>query len=206
MKLIIMTDMEGVAGVLNADEYLDASGRLYEVGRELAARECNAAIEGAIAAERRTSWWWTGTGPARSTAACCSRQRACSPDNPSRGPSAAIRRSTQAFIVGQHAMSNADGGHLFHTNSWQVEEWRCNGRPIGELGKELLLFGACGVRAVLVTGDEACTAEARALVPEIEAVAVKAGVRGGSAAGLAPPRTGASTWWRSTGRRSRPLR
>ncbi|HEX2186257.1 MAG TPA: M55 family metallopeptidase, partial [Chloroflexota bacterium] len=53
-----------------------------------------------------------------------------------------------------------------------------------ELGKELLLFGACGVPTVLVTGDEACAAEARALVPEIETVAVKEGIRRGSAAGL----------------------
>ena len=37
---------------------------------------------------------------------------------------------------------------------------------------------------MLVTGDEACAVEARALVPAVEAVAVKAGIRRSSAAGL----------------------
>jgi D-amino peptidase len=40
------------------------------------------------------------------------------------------------------------------------------------------------VPTVFVSGDEACAAEARALVPEIETAAVKAGIRRGSAAGL----------------------
>jgi D-amino peptidase len=81
-------------------------------------------------------------------------------------------------------MANTDGGHLAHTNSWGVDEWRLNGRRIGELGKEVLLFAARGVPTVLVTGDAACAAEAAALVPEVETVAVKEGVRRGSAAGL----------------------
>src|SRR5438093_976220 len=50
MRVLIMTDMEGVAGVVNAEDYLDFSGRLYGIGRTLATQECNAAIEGALAA------------------------------------------------------------------------------------------------------------------------------------------------------------
>ena len=184
MKLLIMTDMEGVAGVLNADDYLDASGRLYEVGRELATRECNAAIEGAIAAGATDILVVDGHGAGAIDARLLHPAARLLAGQPKPRAFGCDPSFDAAFIVGQHAMSNADGGHLSHTNSWQVEEWRCNGRPIGELGKELLLFGACGVPTVLVTGDEACAAEARALAPEIEAVAVKAGVRRGSAAGL----------------------
>jgi D-amino peptidase len=184
MKLLIMTDMEGVAGVLNAEDYLSPSGRLYEVGRELTTRECNAAIEGALAAGATDVLVVDGHGagaidprllhPVARLLAGQPKPRAFGCD-----PTFGV-----AFVVGQHAMSNADGGHLAHTNSWRVDEWRLNGRAIGELGKEMLLFGACGVPTVLVTGDAACCAEARALVPEVETAAGKEGVRRGSAAGL----------------------
>jgi D-amino peptidase len=184
MKLLIMTDMEGVAGVLNAQDYLAPSGRLYEVGRELTTRECNAAVEGALAAGATEILVVDGHGagaidprllhPAARLLAGQPKPRAfgCDPS------------FDAAFVVGQHAMSNTDGGHLAHTNSWGVESWRLNGLLIGELGKEMLLFAACGVPTVLVTGDAACCAEARALVPEVETAAVKEGVRRGSATGL----------------------
>ncbi len=50
MKIYIMTDMEGVAGVLSSVDYCDPGARYYEVGRELTTLETNAAIEGALAA------------------------------------------------------------------------------------------------------------------------------------------------------------
>jgi UDP-N-acetylglucosamine 2-epimerase len=50
LKIYIMTDMEGSAGVLNSDDYCHQTSRHYEVGRELTTLETNAAIEGALAA------------------------------------------------------------------------------------------------------------------------------------------------------------
>lgn len=184
MRVLIMTDMEGVAGVLNAEDYLNAAGRLYAAGRQLATQEVNAAVEGALAAGAADVLVVDGHGagamepallhPAARLLAGMPKPRAfgCDPS------------FDAAFVVGQHAMSNTDGGHLAHTNSWSVDEWRLNGLAIGELGKEMLLFAANGVPTVLVTGDAACAAEARALVPAVETVAVKEGVRRGSAAGL----------------------
>ena len=40
-----MTDLEGVAGVINFDDYCTPKGRYYEVARELLTKEVNAAIE-----------------------------------------------------------------------------------------------------------------------------------------------------------------
>jgi len=50
MKIHIMTDMEGCAGILDADNYISPSGRYYEQGCELATLEANAAVEGALKA------------------------------------------------------------------------------------------------------------------------------------------------------------
>ena len=184
MRVLIMTDMEGVAGVLNAELYLNAQGRLYEVGRRLATGEVSAAVEGALAAGATDIVVVDGHGAGAMEPELlhpAARLLAGQPKPRSFGCDPSF---DAAFIVGQHAMSNTDGGHLSHTNSWAVEEWRFNDVLIGELGKEMLLFAADGVPTVLVTGDAACAAEARALVPEVETVAVKEGVRRGSAKGL----------------------
>src|SRR5829696_5209580 len=50
MKIYIMTDMEGVAGVVSSTDYCAPDSRYYEVGRELTTMETNAAIEGALEA------------------------------------------------------------------------------------------------------------------------------------------------------------
>lgn len=184
MRVLIMTDMEGVAGVLNADDYLDASGRLYGTGRTLATQECNAAVEGALAAGATDVLVVDGHGAGAIEPELLHPTARLLAGKPKPRAFGCDSSFDAAFIVGQHAMSNADGGHLAHTNSWRVDSWRLNGRLIGELGKEMALFAADGVPTVLVTGDEACAAEAQALVPAVETVAVKAGIRRGSAAGL----------------------
>lgn len=184
MRVLIMTDMEGVAGVLNSRDYLDASGQLYAVGRELATMEVNAAVEGAIAAGATDILVVDGHGAGAMDARLLHPAARLLAGRPKPRAFGCDGTFDAAFVVGQHAMSNADGGHLSHTNSWTVDEWRVNGQLIGELGKEMLLFGACGVPTVFVSGDEACAAEARVLVPEVETAAVKAGVCRGSATGL----------------------
>ena len=50
MKILIMTGMEGVAGVTNVDDYCQPTSRYQEVGRELTTLEANAAIGGALEA------------------------------------------------------------------------------------------------------------------------------------------------------------
>ena len=46
MKVFIMTDMEGVAGMINFDDWVDPKGRYYEAGKRLLTLEINAAVEG----------------------------------------------------------------------------------------------------------------------------------------------------------------
>ena len=63
MRIYIMTDMEGVAGVLNADDYLLPGARYYEVARELVTLETNAAIEGLLDAGATEFLVVDGHGP-----------------------------------------------------------------------------------------------------------------------------------------------
>jgi len=48
VKVYVMTDLEGVAGIINFDDYGTPKGRYYETARELTTNETNAAIEGLI--------------------------------------------------------------------------------------------------------------------------------------------------------------
>jgi D-amino peptidase len=89
-----------------------------------------------------------------------------------------------AFIIGQHAMSNADGGHLAHTGGFNVENQTLNGQEVGELAVNMLMCAYFGVPTVFLAGDQACCEEVRRLIPSIETVAVKAGDKRGSASGL----------------------
>lgn len=50
MKIYVMTDLEGAAGIINFDGYCTPNGRYYETARELITKETNAAIEGLIEA------------------------------------------------------------------------------------------------------------------------------------------------------------
>jgi len=184
MKLYIMTDLEGVAGVINSQDYAAPGDRYYEVARSLTTAETNAAIEGALAAGATEVLVVDGHGHGAINPCELHPAAELFAGRPMGYPFACDDTFDAAMVVGQHAKSNTDGGHLSHTGSFLVEELTINGVSVGELGCNMLFAGYFGVPTVLVSGDEACRAEAKALVPEVEAVSVKRGLKRGPATGL----------------------
>jgi len=86
-----------------------------------------------------------------------------------------------AFMVGYHARAGTAGATLAHTYLFQIVEMVACGGPegdvaIGELALNTALAGVFGVPLAFVSGDDKLVAEARALVPGVEAVAVKEGL------------------------------
>lgn len=65
-KILIVTDMEGVGGVNNADEQLLPGQRRFEESRRLLIGEMNAAVEGALAAGASQVVIWDGHDGSRS--------------------------------------------------------------------------------------------------------------------------------------------
>jgi D-aminopeptidase len=88
-------------------------------------------------------------------------------------------------FVGQHAKSGTPYGHLAHTQSTRYLDLSINGISIGEFGQLSMCASELGVRVIFGSGDEAFTREGQALVPGIETVAVKRGVRSGTGDNLA---------------------
>lgn len=187
MKIHIMTDLEGCAGIMNERDYLYENSRYYELARELLTLEVSAAVEGALEAGATEVLVVDGHG-----AGALNRQllhprarllggRPVPPGAVSFGVDGTFAAS---LVIGQHAKSNTDGGHLAHTMSFNIEEYRLNDISVGELGLWMLVAGYFGVPVVMVSGDQAACDEARSLVPNVEIAPVKWGLKRGSAARL----------------------
>ena len=187
MKIHIMTDMEGCAGIMNAQDYIYHDSRYYEYACELATLEVSAAVEGALEAGATEALVVDAHGPGAMKRSLLHPRARLLGGGP--WPKELVTYGCDgsfnaALMIGQHAMSGADGGHLSHTMSFGVEEYRINDIPMGELGLFMLMAGYFAVPLIMVSGDEAACAEARALLPNVETCEVKSGVKRGSSHGL----------------------
>jgi D-amino peptidase len=184
MRVYIMTDMEGVAGVGGADDYIFPQSRYYELAKELVTHEVNAAIEGCLEAGASDFLVVDGHGYGAISWQLLHPRARLLTGKPMWYPFGCSREFDAALVIGQHAKSNTDGGHISHSNSFEVEDELINGVSLGELGVNMLFVAYFGVPTVMVSGDQACCDEALALVPNIATAAVKAGEKRGPATGL----------------------
>lgn len=180
-KICIMTDMEGVAGVRDAEDWLGPEGRYYDVGRELLTREVNAAIEGFSAAGATDFLVIDGHGRGAVNILLLDPRAKLERGWPGGWPGPSITEEPLDAVawIGQHAKAGTPLAHLAHTQSWNYVDLSINGVSIGEFGQFLYCANERGARAIFASGDLALTEEAKALVPGIETVAVKRGTTPG---------------------------
>jgi len=184
MKIYIMTDMEGVAGIVNSSDYCRPEGKYYEHGRELATLEVNAAIEGLLEAGATDILVVDGHGPGALHPTLLHPEVRLLTGRP-RDYGAGLDSSFDAAVmIGQHAKSNTDGGHLCHTGSFDREEATLNGVSVGEIALNMLIAGYFGVPYIMLSGDRAACEEFLELCPDGVTVTVVEGLKRGSAAGL----------------------
>jgi D-amino peptidase len=175
-----MTDMEGVAGVLDFDNWCGLQSRYYDLAKEFLTLEVNAAIEGFARAGATDFLVADGHGwGAVNPKLLDPRAELARNWAPPPYPFSMEKGMDFAAWVGQHAMSRTEYAHLAHTGSCSVFETTINGRPMGEFGECAICGSQLGLRAIFGSGDLAFTKEAQALVPGIETVAVKRGTTPG---------------------------
>ncbi len=192
MKVYLVTDLEGAAGVVSFNSQTYVEGRYYEQARRLQTAEVNAAIEGFLEAGATDILVSDGHGPGAVVfedlhpAAKLIHGRPTAPMSV-RAP---IIKEYDVFAsLCQHAMAGTDGGNLNHTqNSRSIDCYTLNGKPIGEIAQFALYQGALGLPMILLTGDEAACREAEALVAGITTVAVKKGLSRNAAVSLSAQR------------------
>lgn len=177
MKLFMMTDLEGVAGVLSGKDYLYPEGRCYALACRLLTQQVNSAVEGFRAG-------------GFDDILVCDGHGAGAIDIEQLHPEVRLQRGWGArpypfgldasfdavAYVGQHAKAGTAFSHLTHTGWWNVRDQSVNGLSIGEYGEGALCAGELGVPVIFAAGEAAFTHEAAALTPWAHTVAVLQGV------------------------------
>lgn len=187
MKLWIMTDLEGVAGVFSFDEHASPKGRWYDLSRKLLTQEVNAAIEGALEQGVREVLVVDGHGAGGINIEELNPEAKLLAGRPLLLPWGLEKGFEAAFIIGQHAMAGVENAHLSHTESHiAIQNVWINGIKVGETAIVAAVAGYFDVPLVLVTGDKAACLEAESLIPGLETVAVKEGLSHGAAISVTP--------------------
>ncbi|MEI7904881.1 MAG: M55 family metallopeptidase [Candidatus Firestonebacteria bacterium] len=183
MKIYIMTDLEGAAGVVAFDRNLEGNETSFNLrhaqqGRLLTG-EVNAAVEGCFSAGADEVLIDDSHGGGYIIDYENIDGRAKILHGTKRpGMMAGLNASFDGVVfVGAHSMIGTHRGVLSHTmSSKDIRQVRINGNPIGEIGIFALRAGTFGVPMVFVSGDTAACKEAARFIPGITTVAVKEGL------------------------------
>lgn len=181
MKIFIMTDIEGVCGLVNFDDWALPEGRYYEDGKRLLTLEVNAAIDGFFAAGAAEIVVADGHGHgAINNLLLDSRVSYLRGPVPGPYPFMLDESFDAIAWVGQHAKAGTEKAQMAHTGSFNVIDYKINGVSVGEFAQIAMCAAVFGVRSIFGSGDEAFTKEAAELIPGIETVSVKRGLMPGS--------------------------
>src|SRR6266581_7647905 len=194
MRVLIMSDMEGVSGIV-VWEQVTGGSPLYDECRRLYTEEINAAVRGAKAAgaEQIVVVDCHGAGGAWNFNSLVPELLDPDCEWVAHHPWARYTELLEqgcdaALFVGMHARAGTPDGVLAHTVSGQAwRELKFNGTSVGETGINAALCGQWGCPVLLVTGDEAVCREATELLGEgLTTLAVKKGLGRFSARQVAP--------------------
>ncbi|MGH2389626.1 MAG: M55 family metallopeptidase [Chloroflexota bacterium] len=196
MKVHIISDMEGVSGIVKWEQ-TTGGHPMYEEGRRLYTEEINAAVRGARAGGATEivvmdchgaggPWSFNSMVPELLDPGC---------EFVVQGEwteyTAFLEQGCDAALfVGMHARAGSPHGVMNHTVSGQAWQnlW-FNGTLVGETGINAALCGTWGCPVLLVTGDDVTCREAADLLgPALTTVAVKQGLGRFSARQIPPVR------------------
>ena len=196
MRVLVISDMEGVAGIVKWEQTTGGEP-LYEEGRKLYTEEINAAVRGAKAAGAEEivvmdchgagkGWTFNSLLPELLDPAC----EFVVQDSWTEYTELLEQGCDGALFVGMHARAGTALGVMSHTISGRdYQNLWFDDVLVGETGINAALCGAWGCPVLLVTGDEATCAEARDLLGDgLTTVPVKRGFGAHSARMLTPPR------------------
>lgn len=180
MRLVMMTDMEGCAGIIDSANWCLANGVYYSEGKKLVTEEVNAAARAffdngfeeilvldahgfgglnLIDLDKRVLYQRGWVGPY---------------------PMGMTERYDALAFIGQHAKAGTPYAHLCHTSSMNVLDQRINGVSMGEFGMLVYMAATMDIRPIYGSGDKAFCEEAAALCPNIHTTCVKEGLMPGT--------------------------
>ncbi|MGW5369298.1 M55 family metallopeptidase [Streptomyces sp. NPDC004009] len=175
MRIYVSADMEGITGLVDADD-VQPGGRDYERGRLMMAEDVNAAVRGALTAGATAIVVNDAHGPMRNLLpeALHPAVRLIRGKPKNMGMLEGLTPEYDALIcVGYHSRAGALGvlSHTFMGH--EIEDVWLDGRPVGEIGLAHATAAAFGVPVAVVTGDDAACKETAAWDESVATVAVK---------------------------------
>lgn len=188
MKILISTDIEGVAGVYHAEQTRPGNGE-YERARAWMTAEADAAVRGAFAGGATEVLVNDSHGAFRNLLADRLDPRARLVQGKPRYLSmmSGLEEGCDAVcLIGYH--SRAQGhGILAHTiSSFAFARIWVNDRELGEAGLYGALAGEHGVPVIMASGDDVFIDEHRPLFPQVQWVQTKVAHGQGSGVSLSP--------------------
>jgi D-amino peptidase len=184
MRIIVMSDMEGVAGIVKWEQ-VEGGESLYEEGRKLYTEEINAVVRGARAGGATEIVVMDCHGAGKGWTFNSLLPEALDPgcewvvQNEWTHYTEFLEQGCDgALLVGMHARAGTAAGVLNHTVSGS--DWHnlwFNDTLVGETGINAALCGTWGCPVLMLTGDDATCREGVDLLGDgIVTVAVKQGL------------------------------
>ncbi len=177
MKILIMTDMEGCAGVLSHDDWVLQNGKFYNKGVRLLTEEVNAAVRGFFSAGAKEILVIDGHGAGGIDPELLdervSLQHGWSKDI---YPLGLDKTFSAVAFVGQHAKAGTPYSHITHTGWFHRTDVKVNDISIGEYGYLAFCAMELGVPTIFASGEKALCEEAEGLTPGVVTVSVKQGL------------------------------
>lgn len=161
MRIYISVDMEGVTGLVDADD-VQPGGRDYERGRAMMAEDVNAAVRGALTAGAADILVNDAHGPMRNLLpeALHPAVRLVRGRPKQFGMLEGLTGEYDAALcVGYHSRAGAPGVLSHSFMGHEIEDMWLDGRPVGEIGLAHATAAALGVPVVALTGDDMACAE-----------------------------------------------
>lgn len=191
MKMYMMTDYEGVAGVHQWEDRSDDSLENFERrmrGRRWLAREVQAAVDGFYAGGATEVIVNDGHGAGYTIDLDELDERPLVVHGMQRPFWLPYLDATcqATALLGAHAKAGTSQGNLSHTMSKEVRNYSFNGLSLGEAGLQAAIAGHYGVPFVFIAGDGHACAEMQALIPGIVTAPVKVGLSRYAALTLPP--------------------
>jgi D-amino peptidase len=177
MKVYVVCDLEGVAGVVDFKKQCMEDGAYYQQAIRMATLELNALVEGALEGGATEVHAWPGHGafPGGIDVELLHPECKLVMHAGDAGPAGYDESFDAMFLHGLHGMAGSEGV-LAHSFMPFIGNLWLNELRIGEIAMNMALFGALDVPTVFVSGDQAAVEEAGALVPGIEGAVVKWGL------------------------------
>jgi D-amino peptidase len=171
--VFMITDAEGVAGVCRQDQTDPSNSEM----RQLLTGEINAAVDGFFEGGADEVIVWDGHDGSQTLSALTIHPRARLIIG-NLGTTMMFERGFSAIaFVGQHARANSRGGIMAHSfSSLGIQTMLMNGKPIGEIEACSAMAGHFNTPVIFLSGDEAASADLRAIVPQAEMAVVKEGL------------------------------